>query len=93
MVVLRESPWYNEILREGEVQGEARGEARGKTRGRLDSIGTALTAKFGAPGLELIPQISPISNVDHLDLILRQIILTSSLEEIRQVILDLKEQV
>jgi predicted transposase YdaD len=30
MGVLRESPWYQEILREGETRGEARGEARGE---------------------------------------------------------------
>ncbi len=30
MTVLRESPWYQEILREGERQGEQRGEQRGR---------------------------------------------------------------
>ncbi|WP_448570999.1 Rpn family recombination-promoting nuclease/putative transposase [Trichothermofontia sp.] len=35
MAVLRESPWYQEILREGERQGELRGEQRGEQRGRL----------------------------------------------------------
>jgi predicted transposase YdaD len=30
MVILEESPWYNEILRRGEIRGEAKGEARGR---------------------------------------------------------------
>ncbi len=34
MAVLRESPWYQEILREGERQGELRGEQQGEQRGR-----------------------------------------------------------
>jgi len=84
MAVLRESPWYEEILSEGEV--------RGKVQGKLESIGTALAAKFGAPGLELIPRISPVTREEELDVILRQVILTNSLEEIRQFILKLKAQ-
>ncbi|WP_244982417.1 Rpn family recombination-promoting nuclease/putative transposase [Cylindrospermopsis raciborskii G7] len=33
MTVLRESPWYNEILKEGLQEGELRGEQRGRQEG------------------------------------------------------------
>jgi predicted transposase YdaD len=89
MIIFRESPWDNEIFDEGEIRGEIRGEIWG----RLSSVETVLIAKFGASGLELMPQISLVSNLAQLDLILREIILTSSFTEIRQVILQLKKQV
>ncbi len=46
MGVLRESPWYQEILKEG--------EARGEIQGIILSIRTSLEAKFGNEGLKLI---------------------------------------
>jgi predicted transposase YdaD len=36
VTVLRESPWYLEILQEGEQRGERRGEQRGEQRGRTE---------------------------------------------------------
>ncbi|WP_448571273.1 hypothetical protein [Trichothermofontia sp.] len=38
MAVLRESPWYQEILREGEHQGEQRGRQVGIAEGRQVGI-------------------------------------------------------
>jgi predicted transposase YdaD len=78
MAVLRESPWYQEILQEGEARGEA--------RGIVSSIGTILQAKFGQQGLELMPQISQISDVEQLQSILRSITLANNFEEVRQVL-------
>jgi predicted transposase YdaD len=49
MGVLRESPWYQEILQEG--------EARGRKEAILSNIEMSLEAKFGNEGLELMPQI------------------------------------
>lgn len=88
MAVLRESPWYEQILSEG----EARGEARGKLQGKLESIESALVTRFGAVGLELMPQISAISLEQQLDKILPKIILTSSIVEIQQFIQELTEE-
>lgn len=76
MGVLRESPWYLEILREGEARGEAQG-----TR---VSIQTSLEAKFGREGLELMPQISQISDLQRLQEILRCVVLADSIEDVRQ---------
>jgi len=83
MAVLLESPWYNEILREGEIRGEARGEARGAMCVTVESIETILETKFGSQGLELMPRISQISNLEQLKLILRNIALANTLEEFR----------
>ena len=54
MAVLRESPWYQEILREG----EARGEQRGRREQMLLNIEMSLEVKFGNYGLQLMPQIA-----------------------------------
>lgn len=78
MAVLRESPWYQEILREG--------EARGEVRGIISSIQTILESKFGQDGLELMPQISQINDFEQLQDILRSISLANNIEEIRQIL-------
>ncbi len=80
MAVLRESPWYQEILREG----EARGEARGQRQGIISGIETSLEAKFGSDGLELMPQIAQVSDLERLKEILRNIITANTFEELRQ---------
>ena len=78
MAVLRESPWYQEILREGEARGEA--------RGIVSSIRTILQAKFGQQGLELMPQVSRISNLEQLQSILQGITVANNVEEVRQIL-------
>ena len=74
MKVLHESPWYQEILRNGEVQGI------------VLSIRTSLEAKFGNEGLELMPQISQFSDLQRLQAILRSVVLANTVEEILQVL-------
>ena len=82
MTVLRESPWYQEILREG----EARGEARGELRGILSSIEINLELKFGDNGLQLMPQINQINDLERLKTILRNVVTANSIEELQQVL-------
>jgi predicted transposase YdaD len=86
MTVLRESPWYQEILREGEAQGEARGEVRGEVRGIISSIETSLEAKFGSDGLELMSLISQISDLEQLKEILRRIVVANTIEDLRDIL-------
>ena len=62
MGVLRESACYQEILREG----EARGKAQGKAQGLIESIEMNLDVKFSTKGLELMPRIHKISDVEQL---------------------------
>ncbi|MFN6499522.1 MAG: Rpn family recombination-promoting nuclease/putative transposase [Nostoc sp. DedQUE01] len=86
MTVLRESPWYQEILREGEARGEALGEARGEVRGIISSIETSLEAKFGSDGLELMSLISQISDLEQLKEILRRIVVANTIEDLQNVL-------
>ncbi|MGI8500385.1 MAG: Rpn family recombination-promoting nuclease/putative transposase [Hassallia sp.] len=79
MAVLRESPWYQEILQQGEIRGETRGE----TRGLLSGIELGLELKFGAQGLQLMPEISQITDLDVLKTIREGLRTINSLEEIR----------
>jgi predicted transposase YdaD len=72
MAVLRESPWYQEILREGEA------------RGLLSGIELALEIKFGNSGLELMPLINQITDLSKLKAIQQAIKTVNSAEEFRQ---------
>jgi predicted transposase YdaD len=77
MVVLRESPWYQEILKEGEkkvIKQEV-----------TSSIEFGLELKFGSAGLALLDQIRTIDNVEILQQIKNALRTANTLEEIRQV--------
>ncbi|MBS9393217.1 MAG: Rpn family recombination-promoting nuclease/putative transposase [Dolichospermum sp. LBC05a] len=73
MTVLRESPWYEEILQ------------RGKREERLSNIELSLEVKFGNEGLKLMPKISQISDLETLKTIQRSILTVASLQELRLV--------
>ncbi len=78
MAVLRESPWYQEILHEG--------ESRGRREELLSNIEISLEAKFGSDGLQLMPQIIQIPDLERLKTIFRNAIAASTIEEFRQLI-------
>ncbi|GAX40781.1 hypothetical protein NIES4075_17470 [Tolypothrix sp. NIES-4075] len=73
MAVLRESPWYQQILNEG-----CREEL-------LSGIELGLELKFGTEGLQLMPEISQITDLDVLRTIREGLRTMNSLEEIRQI--------
>ncbi|BAY79827.1 hypothetical protein NIES25_63150 (plasmid) [Nostoc linckia NIES-25] len=75
MAVLRESPWYQEI--------EQRGVERGRRDEILSNIEMSLEAKFGSDGLELMPQITQISDLEDLKQILRSIVVANNIEELQ----------
>lgn len=85
MTVLRESPWYQEILQQGEQQGEQKGEKKD----RLSSIELCLEVKFGDEGLKFMPKISEISDLERLKIIQRSILTVETLEELKLVMEDL----
>lgn len=47
MAILRESPWYNEILKEGLEQGLEQGLEKGRRQGVLLSVQRLLQRRFG----------------------------------------------
>lgn len=86
MSVLREPPWYQEILREGEVRGEERGKASGELRGILSAIEINLELKFSDRGLQLMPQINQIQDLERLKTILRNVVTANTVEELQQIL-------
>lgn len=78
MTVLHESPWYQEILREGEI--------RGRREQMLSNIEMTLEMKFGSDSLQLMSQISSISNLESLTAILRSVIAANTIEELQQLL-------
>ncbi|WP_414541494.1 hypothetical protein [Nostoc sp. CCY0012] len=58
----------------------------GQRQGIISSIETSLDAKFGSDGLELIPQIVQISDLERLKLILRDIITANTVGELRRIL-------
>ena len=85
MTVLRESPWYQEILQQGMQQGEQQGERKD----RLSSIELCLEVKFGNEGLKFMPKISEISDLETLKTIQRSILTVASLEELKHILQNL----
>ncbi|MGI2904928.1 Rpn family recombination-promoting nuclease/putative transposase [Tolypothrix sp. VBCCA 56010] len=82
MAVLRESPWYQQALREG----KALGRQEGQREEMLSGIELGLEIKFGTQGLQLMPEISQISDLNRLKAIQRGILTSNTLEEFRQLI-------
>lgn len=64
MTILRESPWYQELQREGELRGELRGEQRGEQRGRVEEarslILRLLTRKLGTLTANIEAQVNSL---------------------------------
>ncbi|MFB2839385.1 Rpn family recombination-promoting nuclease/putative transposase [Floridanema evergladense] len=100
MAVLHESPWYQQILQQGMQQGMQQGIQQGMQQGiqqgiqqgmqqglkqgLLSGIALGLELKFGAEGLELMPEIRQILDVAKLEAIQSAIKTVNSLDELRQ---------
>lgn len=75
MAVLRESPWYQEI--------EQRGVEKGRREELFLSIELFLEMKFGSEGLELMPTISQIDDLQRLKSIQQAIKTANTVEELQ----------
>ncbi len=82
MAVLSQSPWYQQILKEG--------EQRGRREERLSGIELGLEIKFGSEGLQLMPEISQISDLEQLKLIQQRIKTVNTLDELRELIRNIQ---
>ncbi len=69
--ILRESPWYNQILEEGLQQGRQQGLQRGLEQGRQqglqESILQVLRARFGLSRQREKPLADQLETIDDLD--------------------------
>lgn len=61
MTVLRESPWYQEILSEGKTLGLVQGLEQGLEQGEKSLIIRQLTRQVGAIAPEMISRIQSLS--------------------------------
>ncbi len=77
MAVLQESPWYQEILNKGRVEG--------RVEELLSGIELGLELKFGSQGLQLMPEISQIADVDILRTIREGLRTLNTLDEVRRI--------
>jgi len=82
MAVLEQSPWYQQILQ----QGEQRGILLGRRQEILSGIEVALEIKFGNDGLQLLPTISQILDLERLKAIQIALITGTTLDELRKLI-------
>ena len=81
MAVLQESPWYQEIVQQGIEQGLQ----QGMRQGLLIGIALGLELKFGAEGLELLPEIREIEDVELLAEISEAIKTVDTLNALQQI--------
>ncbi|QFS46780.1 transposase [Nostoc sphaeroides] len=86
MALLEQSPWYQEIFSKGEERGEARGELRGRKEELYSGIELALEIKFGNQGLELMPIISQITDLQKLKTIQQAIKTVNTVNELQQIL-------
>lgn len=77
MAVLQESPWYQEILNKGRIEG--------RVEELLLGIELGLELKFGPEGLQLMPEISQIADVDILRTIREGLRIMNTLDEVRHI--------
>ncbi|MEH1825672.1 MAG: Rpn family recombination-promoting nuclease/putative transposase [Nostoc sp.] len=83
MALLEQSPWYQEIF----SKGEERGELRGRKEELYSGIELALEIKFGNQGLELMPIISQVTDLQKLKAIQQAIKTVNTVNELQQVLL------
>ncbi|MTJ06914.1 Rpn family recombination-promoting nuclease/putative transposase [Anabaena sp. UHCC 0204] len=79
MEILQESPWYQQIKEEGRREG--REEVR---QVMLSSIELILELKFAQEGLQFMPKISKIADLEQLKNIQRSILTVNTLDELEQ---------
>ena len=88
MAILRESPWYEEILKEGEKRGIQEGINLGIQQEFLSTLEWGLELKFGNEGLAILPEIRQITDLEILKQIRQALLTVNNLEELRQIYQD-----
>ena len=76
MAILQESPWYQQIFREGEKRGER--------QAILSSIELSLEIKFSQEGLQFMPKISQVADLEQLKNLQRSILTVNTFDELQK---------
>jgi predicted transposase YdaD len=77
-------PYVTTVERRALERGRQEGEQHGRETGLLRGIETALELKFGAAGLQLLPEIQAIHDLEKLDVILQRIRTAATPDELRR---------
>ena len=75
MRVSKESPWYQQIREEGRQEGR---------QVMLSSIELILEMKFGQEGLQLMPKISQVTDLEQLKNLQRSILTVNTFDELQK---------
>jgi len=88
--IMIESPFYREILREGEEIGFRKGHQIGREEGQLEALRNSvldvLEVRFGSVPAELEEQMKDVKSARTLQSLLRRAIVVSNLEEFKGLI-------
>jgi len=83
------TPFERRALEEGRAQGRAEGQAEGLRQGLLEAIELGLKLRFGAEGLQCLPAIQQLVDVDILRRIKQAIETATTLDDIRRLLPEL----
>ena len=81
MAVLRESPWYQQILKEGIQEGRQEGWQEGRQEGEVQLVLRLLKRRFGALDEGLQQQIQRLS-VEQLETLAEELLDFSTLQDL-----------
>jgi hypothetical protein len=80
----KQVPYITSVERYGREEGKQEGLREGKREGLLRAITLGLKLKFGPEGLQLLPTMQAITDVDKLEALCDAIETATSLEELRR---------
>lgn len=81
----RRMPYITSVERIGIQKGIEQGRFKGMREGLLEGIELGLNLKFGTQGLEVLPDISSLQDVEQLRAILAGLKTVNTLSELRQI--------
>ena len=89
--IMKETPIYQEILREGQEEGREKGRKEGQVEA-LQQMAVALVERHFPSCVSLAKQqVDSVHDVDRLQLLIIQLSVVQSLEEVRQELLALTQ--
>ena len=82
---MQESPFYHDVLQQGEARGEARGITLGARQTRIESTLDILSLRFPSADVNALkPQLEAITDLDRLKQLLLNASIAKSLHDFQQ---------